>query len=299
MNSPTLFNPKTIGQFYDPNITEYTRLGIISGLTPASSDIVKNLVIPVDIQNDFHLDWGTLKINGALDDLVRFLTWFYKNCGRITTIMPTFDTHVRYQIFFAEAWINTQTGKHPNPYDTILAADILAGKWECLYGYDWALYYTQTLEAKGRVLTIWPLHTMLGSDGQKLVSQLAEAIAYFEAARDTKSIPDIKGLYPKSEHYGAYGPEVLDKFVFLDTDRLEMVNTYNRIVYVGQADDFCLLTTIQQHVDYLIATNCHEDIKKIYILMDCTSPVIKTPVEEYTKLQTLGVNLTDSLSFAL
>lgn len=300
MNSlDTLFNPKTVSRFYNPRIAKYTRLGSAAGLYPAITDKLKTLVIPVDDQNDFHFKWGTLCIEGALADLSRFLAWFYKNISQVTAVMPTFDTHVRFQIFFAEAWLNSKTGKHPDPFTVILSTDVFYGRWICAYGYDWALYYTQTLEAKGRRLTIWPPHTMLGTDGQKLVPALAEAIAYHSAARDTKSIPIIKGLYPKSEHYGVYGPEVTDQFVGMDNDLLESVNTYDRRIYAGQADDFCLLTSVQQDVNHLISTNRQEDIKKIAVLTDCSSSVIEYPFDEWTKLQDLGVTFTDSLLFSL
>lgn len=300
MNSTdSLFNLEKVNSFYEPQIAEYARLGTLAGLSPAINDKIKTLVIIIDNQNDFHFKWGTLCVTGALDDLSRFLQWLYRNIDQITAVMPTFDTHVRFQIFFSEAWINIRTREHPEPFTDIYSSDILSGKWKCVYGNDWALYYTMALEAKGRHLTIWPQHTMLGTDGQKLVPALAEAIAYFESARDTKSIPIIKGLYPKSEHYGVYGPEVTDEFVDMDFGLIEMVNTYDRIIYAGQASDFCLLTSVQQHVDYLIAANLLEDIKKITVLTDCTSSVIKFPDVEWAKLQGFGITLTESLSFNL
>ena len=300
MNSlDSLFHPDKVSKFYEPQIAEYSRLGSLAGMTPAINDKVKTLVVIIDNQNDFHFKWGTLCVSGALEDLSRFLQWFYRNIDQITAVLPTFDTHVRFQIFFSEAWINTRTREHPRPFTVISSIDVLSGIWKCAYGHDWALYYIMALEAKGRQLTIWPPHVMLGTDGQKLVPALAEAIAFFESARDTKSIPVIKGLYPKSEHYGVYGPEVTDEFIDMDFGLLDRVNTYDRIVYAGQASDFCLLTSVQQHVHYLIKKDRQEDIKKISVLMDCTSSVIKFPDAEWTRLQDLGVTLTDSLSFNL
>jgi len=300
MNSlDPLINLEKVTQFYEPQIAEYARLGALAGISPAINDKIKTLVIIVDNQNDFHFKWGTLCVTGALEDLSRFLQWFYKNVDQITAVMPTFDTHVRFQIFYPEAWINTRTREHPEPLTNISSAEVISGKWKCVYGHDWALYYTMSLEAKGRQLTIWPHHVMLGTDGQKLVPALAEAIAYFESARNTKSIPVVKGLYPKSEHYGVYGPEVTDEFINLDFELLEKVNTYDRIVYAGQASDFCLLTSAQQHVNFLVGSDRQEDIKKVTVLMDCTSSVIKFPNDEWTKLRDLGVTLTNSTSYKL
>src|SRR5690242_9206187 len=109
---------------YTARIQQFTDAGLRAGLTPASSDSETTAVVLVDYQHDFVDPTGTLYVPGSPADVTRFLTWFYANAHRITTIYASLDTHIPFQIFYSSWWVDPRTSEHPQPFTAINGQDV-------------------------------------------------------------------------------------------------------------------------------------------------------------------------------
>jgi nicotinamidase-related amidase len=161
------------------------------------------------------------------------------------------------------------------------------GRDEAFCG-DHLLHYTQALKRGGKYdLTIWPYHAMLGGIGHALVSSVEEAVFFHSIARGCQPEFEIKGGHPLTEHYSVLGPEVRDT---ADGSRISEKNErlidhllqFDAVVIAGQAKSHCVAWTID---DLLEDIRVHKDAvlaRKVYLLEDCTSPVVVPGVMDYT-----------------
>ncbi|MEM3120037.1 MAG: isochorismatase [Nitrososphaerota archaeon] len=217
----------------------------------------------------------------------------------ITRIFATLDTHEAMQIFHPLFWVN-QNGEHPEPYTQISAEDVEQGRWRVnpAVAHDvadgnlawleqYARHYVRTLEASGKYqLTIWPYHTMLGSLGHALVSSVAEAVFFHSVARVSKPEFEIKGGHPLTENYSVIRPEVLaahdrTRIAQTNTRFIDMVLRYDLVAIIGQAASHCVAWTIEDLLT-IIGERAPGLADKVYILEDCTSPVVVPGVVDYS-----------------
>lgn len=277
-----LFDPKVLGLNYDPDLGRYEALGKKAGLKPASADTLRTMLLIVDMQRDFvHTD-GSLSVPGAIPDVERLIEWIYRNAGDITTIAASLDTHTQMMIFHPAWWKNVASGKNPDPFTPISFADIKAGKWQALRDPIWSVHYVDQLEkAAKKNLMIWPFHCLAGTDGQKLVPALHEAIVYHAGARATKPELITKGVVPQVEHYGIFAAEVPypkdPKASGLNTEYLDMIARYDRIFVAGEAKSHCVIETMKQMLAYF--GNQPDVIAKIRFMVDCTSSVVHPAID--------------------
>jgi nicotinamidase/pyrazinamidase len=304
----SLLDPKVLGSVYQPDLKKYEALGKKSGIKSAADDKFRRILVLVDEQNDFMDQPGAaLPVPGAIKDVERVIEFIYRNAGKITTIAASLDTHTKRMIFHPEWWINMETRKHPDPFTVITLADIRAGKWQALVDPVWSVRYVDLLEKNAKKnLMIWPYHCIAGTDGQKLVPALAEAIAWHSAARKTKPVFITKGTDPRVEHYGIFGAEVpdpKDPASLLNTDVLDMVASHDEIIEAGEAFSHCVNETMKQEMQYFGSQP--EIIAKIRFMIDCTSPVVHPTIDfktlamaELAEMEKKGVVViksTDSL----
>jgi nicotinamidase-related amidase len=274
-------------------------------IKPASTDKTRICLLLIDVQNtfcipDFELFVGGKSGIGAVEDNRRLCEFIYRNLGVITTIIPTMDTHTAMQIFHPIFWVNA-AGEHPTPAaSSITPADIEKGTWKVnpavafSLGYEYeflekhAYHYVKKLTENGKYpLTVWFYHSMLGGIGHALVSSVEEAIFFHCIARNSQTQFEIKGDNPLTENYSVLRPEVLEG---VDKNPIAQKNTrlikqlleFDAVIIAGQAKSHCvawtiddLLTEIQQ-IDATLA-------RKIYLLEDCTSPVVVDGVVDYTE----------------
>ena len=216
----------------------------------------------------------------------------------ITQICPTMDTHQTMQIFHSIYIVNDK-GEHPAPFTLISEEDILKGIWKfnpalCYsfqinedYGQRHLFYYAKKLKEGGKYdLTIWPYHGMLGGVGHALVALLEEAIFFHGIARYSQPDFHIKGDKPFTEHYSVLGPEVLkgpqgepigqksDKF-------FRKLLQFDAVIIAGQAKSHCVAWTIDDLLQDIL-TQDRKLVEKVYLLEDCTSPVVVPGVIDYT-----------------
>ena len=272
-------------------------------LEPASVDRTKTWLLLIDVQNtfclpDFELYVGGRSGRGAVEDNTRLCQFIYRNLANITHITATLDTHLTMQVFHAIFFVDRH-GHHPAPYTDIHVADLKNGSWifnpalagqfdiAPEYGQQMILHYAEELEKKGKyALTIWPYHAMLGGIGHALVSSVGEALFFHSLARTSQYEIDIKGDKPFTENYSVVGPEVLtgpmgEALGVRDRKYVEQLQQVDRLVIAGQAKSHCVAWTVQDLLDDINAVD-PELAKKVYLLEDCTSPVVVPGVVDHT-----------------
>jgi nicotinamidase-related amidase len=258
----------------------------------------------VDIQNTFCVPGFELYVQGrsgtgAVDDNRRLGQFIYRHLDVITQICPTMDTHQTYQIFHSVFLVN-ENGEHPPPYTLVSVEDVEQGLWRFnpalarslriteSYGQEHLLHYVRQLKAGGKYdLTIWPFHAMLGGLGHALVSAIEEAIFFHSITRVSQPGFQTKGDSPFTENYSVLRPEVLEDahrntIAQPNTEFVENLLEFDAVLVAGQAKSHCVAWTI----DDLLAELMHVDrslVEKVYLLEDCTSPVVIPGVVDYSE----------------
>ena len=304
---PTHFNPDKTGEVwrvpYQERAKEAEAWAKQHDIQPASGDRCKICLLAVDVQNTFCIPGFELYVggrsgSGAMDDNQRLCEFIYRNLDVITQICPTMDTHQTMQIFHSIYLINDK-GEHPEPFALISPEDVRKGLWRfnpalCYslgitddYGERHLLHYTTKLKEGGKYdLTIWPYHGMLGGIGHALVPAVEEAVFFHAVARYSQADFHVKGDGPFTEHYSVLGPEVLEgpdgKPIGRKSERLfRKLLEFDAIVIAGQARSHCVAWTIDDLLADIRAQNIGL-VEKIYLLGDCSSPVVVPGVIDYT-----------------
>jgi nicotinamidase-related amidase len=238
-------------------------------LPSAINDKERVLVICIDVQNDF-MEGGSLGVPGSLKDVERATGWIYDNLTKITRIAVSIDTHNPFQIFFPSWWVD-KAGKPAPPFTLITSADIDSGKWTALFEPAKSIDYVKGLEKLGRqVLVIWPYHCIQGTAGHALEGQFTNMIYFHQAARLSKIQYLVKGYKPYTEMYGVFRPEY-DPTNVVDTQMLNQIGQYDKIVLLGEAKSHCCLESARQLMEYF--GNNMAITSKFYFLTDCMSSV--------------------------
>jgi len=251
-------------------------------VTASADDRFRIALVAVDVQNTFCTPGFELVVPGAVEDSRRLCEFVYRNLARITEIVPTLDTHQALQIFHA-AFLVGADGEHPPPYTLVSAEDARSGRWRIETSLDvdvdYLQQYTDALEAGGRYqLAIWPYHAVLGGLGHALVSAVEEAFFFHAIARRRAPRFEIKGFDPLTEHYSVLGPEVFgQKNEALIRHLLE----FDAVVFAGQAKSHCVAWTIDDLLRHPDAEEA-ELARRMYLLDDCTSPVVVPGAVDYT-----------------
>jgi nicotinamidase-related amidase len=270
-------------------------------LIPTAQGNTNVRLLLIDVQNtfclpDFELFVGGRSGRGAIDDNIRICEFIYRNLGEIDQIVATLDTHHLHQIFHPIFWID-ENGEHPMPaVTTISPEDVKSGKWrvnpefgnespEQLQAY--ALHYVQQLSDGGKYpLIIWPYHAMLGGIGHALVPAVEEAIFFHGIARTSQASFSIKGDRTLTENYSALAPEVFtnqfgDRIASKNDSLIQHLLGSDKLIIAGQAQSHCVAWTVN---DLLMEINEIDPqlARKVYLLCDCTSPVVIPGVVDYT-----------------
>ena len=273
-------------------------------LGPVTDDGLRVALVVVDVQNTFCTPGFELFVagrsgSGALDDNRRLCEFVYTNLRAITQIVPTLDTHQALQIFHPVFLVDA-AGRHPEPYTLVDLEDVESGRWRVdpgvaeelgldpEYAQSHLRHYVETLATGGKyALTVWPFHALRAGIGHALVSAVEEAVFFHAIARTSQPDVQTKGDNPLTEHYSVLGPEV-------DTDLegeplgrrnqalIERLLRFDAVIIAGQAKSHCVAWTIAD----LLADATVRDrglAEKVYLLEDCTSPVVVPGVVDYTE----------------
>lgn len=306
---PNFFDPNRVGEVwrvpYQERATQAEEWAAQHGITPAASDRKRICLVAIDVQNtfcisDFELFVGGRSGNGAIADNLRLCEFIYRNLDHLTEIIATMDTHTAMQIFHPIFWIDA-AGHHPTPNATsITLEDVQLGKWKVnpaiadnLAGGDYqavqghALHYVKKLSNDGKFpLTVWAYHSMLGGIGHALVSSVEEAIFFHNIARHSQTDFQLKGGNPLTENYSVLRPEVIDgvdgkAIAQKNSHLLQKLLDFDAVIIAGQAKSHCVAWTIQDLLNEILIKD-PQLAKKVYLLEDCTSPVVVPDVVDYT-----------------
>lgn len=305
---PDFYRPGSVGTVYRVNYAEAANSArdyrLKYALMPASSDQKKNWLLLIDVQNtfcipDFELFVAGRSGTGAVDDNRRLCEFIYHNLSSITRISATQDTHKAMQIFHPLFFVD-RSGEHPAAYTDIHLEDLKSGKWRFNpalapevgvspeYGQKMLLSYTEALAKSGKyALTVWPYHAMLGGIGHALVSAVEEAIFFHTIARLSQAKFVLKGDTPFTENYSVIGPEVLagpqgEALGRHDNSFVEELKNVERLIIAGQAKSHCVAWTVSDLLDDIRLTD-PSLARKVYLLEDCSSPVVVPGVVDHTQ----------------
>ena len=307
---PPHFDPQTVKDVwrvpYGDRAVQATQWAQQHNLQPGAADTTRICLLAIDVQNtfcipDFELFVGGQSGMGAVDDSKRLCEFIYRNLGVITQIIPTMDTHTAMQIFHPIFWVNA-AGEHPVPAATMISfEDVQQGVWrvnpaiapslsngnlKALHSH--ALHYTKKLTDAGKYpLTVWPYHSMLGGIGHAIVSAVEEAMFFHGIARNSQTQFELKGSHPLTENYSVLRPEVMEGveggvLALKNTSLIQTLLEFDAVIVAGQAKSHCVAWTIAdllteiQVLDPALAS-------KVYLLEDCTSPVVVPGVIDFTE----------------
>ena len=304
---PDFFDADKVGSVwripYEERAKQARDWARLHALTPASVSPARTHLLLIDAQNtfcipEFELYVGGRSGRGAVEDNIRLCEFIYRNLANITHITATLDTHRAMQIFHAIFFVD-QDGNHPAPYSDIHVADLKNGRWKFNpaladefnlapeYGQQMLIHYAEELEKKGKyALTVWPYHALLGGIGHALVSSVEEALFFHSIARNTQYEIEMKGDKPFTENYSAIGPEVLtgpmgETLGAHNSKFIEQLQQVDKLIIAGQAKSHCVAWTVQDLLNDIQATD-PALAKKVYLLEDCSSPVVIPNVVDHT-----------------
>jgi nicotinamidase-related amidase len=305
---PPHFNPDRVGEVwkvpYQDHAAAAEKWATQHKIQPASRDTSRISLMLVDVQNtfcipEFELFVGGRSGTGAVDDNRRLCEFIYRNLNIINEICPTMDTHQAMQIFHSIFLIN-EKGEHPPPYTLISTDDIEQGVWKFnrglssslqideAYGQKYLRHYTHKLKESGKYdLTVWPYHAMLGGIGHALVSAVEEAIFFHSMARYSQPDFQVKGGNPFTENYSVLSPEVLkdedgEQVAQKNVKFIKKLLEFDVVIIAGQAKSHCVAWTIDDMLNEISSTD-RKLAEKVYLLEDCSSPVVIPGVVDYTE----------------
>jgi nicotinamidase-related amidase len=305
---PPHFAPERIGEIWRPDHGELAAAAEAwakrHGLRPAKDDAPKISLLAVDVQNSFCIPGYELFVagpsgRGAIDDNRRLCEFVYRNLGLLSQICPTMDTHHPFQIFHPSFWIDAH-GEHPRPFTLVSTEDLDRLRWRVdprvssVLGLDEAFleryvrHYARALAEGGKYdLTIWPYHAILGSPGHALVPAVEEAVFFHAIARQAQPAFQVKGDHPLTEHYSVLGPEILagpegEPVAERSEAFVDRLLRSDAVVVAGQAKSHCVAWTIADLLQDITLRDRHL-AEKVYLLEDCTSPVVVPGAMDYSK----------------
>src|SRR5207244_2420801 len=135
-------------------------------------------------------------------------------------------------------------------------------------------------------LMVWPYHAMLGGIGHSLVSAVEESVFFHSICRSAPAGFEVKGGYPLTENYSALRPEVLEgpeaPLAQNNTRLIQRLLGFDRVIVAGQAKSHCVAWTVSDLLEEMGAAD-PALAGRVYLLEDCTSPVVVTDVVDFTE----------------
>ncbi|MCL4868110.1 MAG: hypothetical protein KJ063_04005 [Anaerolineae bacterium] len=301
-NWPTFYDPQRIGTLFYPDMNGIAAAAAAANLAPAAADQRQVHLVIIDMQIDFcHLP-GNLNVPGSVGDIQRLIEFIYRHAGQISHITCSLDSHLPRQIFSPTWWADGE-GRHPAPFTIITADDIAAGKWRPLVDPERSIRYVQQLEQQARKqLCIWPYHTLIGSIGTALDPELWSAVFWHSLARQTQPTWLVKGSIPETEHYSIIQPELPVAGQPMGEKNelfLQSLAAADMVIIAGEAASHCVLESVADIVEHFAQTP--EKLASLYLLQDCTSPVLHPEIDfpaltqtRFHELADKGINLVNS-----
>lgn len=257
----------------------------------------KIALLGIDLQNDFTSTSGSLYVEGANEDIKRISDFILKN--EIDYIALSMDSHQPIHIAHQSYWKNDK-GKQPDIYSIITLDDVKNNIWIPQYNKHLAIQYLELLSKKSEVCTIWPMHCILGSKGWAVNDVLIDCLTQWAVINNKSYELFYKGYSQSTEHYSIFKAAVEwsdQPETSLNTNLLSKINSYDKIILVGEAADYCVANSLNDMIDY-----SDQLAQKIIILEDCIS-WINTDNQKakdiFYKARQKGVSFKKSTNFSL
>jgi nicotinamidase-related amidase len=127
---------------------------------------------------------------------------------------------------------------------------------------------------------------MLGGIGHALVPAIEEACFFHTIARQSQTRFEIKGSNPLTENYSVLSPEVTEDgqggaIAQKNTPLVQTLLAYDAVIVAGQAKSHCVAWTVADLLEDIQATD-PALAQNVYLLDDCTSPVVVPGVVDFT-----------------
>jgi len=240
-------------------------------------------LVVIDGQVDF-CEGGAFPVPGAYQDMECIAGFIRNNIDRLD-IQLSIDGHYPFNIAHPLAWVDVN-GNEPQAHTVITSEQvcsstptwIASNKDFMAPGYGHRTFdevqreYIATREVFCGPLVIRPYHCILGTPGQCLQADLSDAVMDWEKERKAIAVRHQKGAGFFNEQLSVVAAEVpTDADPFSDTNHLflDTLETYDKILWAGEALDYCVKASITDVLDEF-----SDDIaKKMVILEDCTSAV--------------------------
>ena len=264
-----IFDDESVGQIINPlPLNQILKWAVSENLPPQDEAEPKVLFLGIDVQMDF-MDSGSLGVTGSKQDVINMSKFLYNNIKKISSLMVSVDTHEPMQIFHPCWWIDAE-GNHPAPFTIIKPIDLTEGKYKAVKDPALSKNYVRQLEKAGKELCIWPYHCLNGTLGHALENQFSNLIHFVSLAKNIPLKKIQKGQSPLSEMYGIFRPEYSTSND-TNTDLLEEIASFDKIVIAGEAKSHCVLESVKQFCEYFY--DKPEITRKLYILTDCMSDI--------------------------
>ncbi|MBN2737322.1 MAG: hypothetical protein JXR70_10100 [Spirochaetales bacterium] len=307
MNYPEFYEPERIGQIYLPRTEAIKKQAFAAKAQQKEAPKNRAAFLLIDYQVDFTLPQGALYVPGAEKDLERAIEFILKNMNKITCFYPTLDTHQSFQIFYSQWWVD-QEKKQPPAFTIITSEDIKQKKYQPIIEEEWSIHYVKELEKSAqKSLCLWPEHTMMGTPGHSLVPALYEVLYYHSLVYTRQISFQLKGLWPNSEMYGVFAPEIPLEFIpdhGQNIELLEELSHFDRILVAGEAKSHCVLESVKQMAHYF--SDRPDVLEKIILLEDTMSSVSHPQIDfdaiankEISELKRKGIKTAKSTELEL
>lgn len=259
-------------------------------------------LLVIDPQNDFcDIPGAALPVTGANADMQRLAAFIDANAARLDEVHLTLDSHNPMDIAHPTWWVDAE-GNAPTPFTLISVEDVSSGKWRARLPELQArsVRYVEQLYAAGRhALVIWPEHCLIGSWGHNVQTDVMAALNRW--ARSRMSFIDFvhKGSNPYTEHYSAVQaevPDASDPATQANTRFLQALAAADEIIIAGEALSHCVANTVRD----IAASFGDENVKKLVLLEDCSSPVAgfeKLGEDFMAELTARGMRVARSTSY--
>jgi len=300
---PAHFDPDKVSEIYRVPYEERAQDARLwrdeHDVPPAASDEHRVGLLLIDIQNTFCIPEFELFVAGrsgmaAVEDNTRLCRFIYENLSSLTRIHASLDTHKAMQIFHS-IFLVDDAGNHPVPMTAISLEDVESGRWkvnprvseELGVDQDYLIHYCRSLSRDGLYsLMVWPYHAMLGGVGHALVSAVEEALFFHSMVKSSQTRFEVKGDHPFTENYSVLRPEVLDdaageELVGLNRALIDELLGYDALIVAGQAKSHCVAWTMADLLTE-IRTRDPALAERVYLLEDCSSPVVVPGVVDFT-----------------
>jgi nicotinamidase-related amidase len=128
---------------------------------------------------------------------------------------------------------------------------------------------------------------MLGGIGHALVSAVEEAVFFHSIARLNQPDFKVKGDNPFTENYSVLSPEVTEgptgeEIAQKNIGFIRELLDFEAVIIAGQAKSHCMAWTINDLLNEILVSD-RKLAEKVYLLEDCTSPVVIPGVIDYTE----------------